>query len=211
MKKILFTIGISALLVACANRSNEEVTPVNWNTEVTVLSPKDVILQPDEEREALQSFKEGASAAEKAKAGAYMEWLAKRLRKELRSTGIQVKEVAGQIDLIIPSHVAFGNYQTSLQGNFRGALSSIANLLKEYDQTMIQIIGYTDDVGSVLANQQLSVQRAEKIGAFLREQEIAAERIFSNGVGPDNPVANNATTAGREQNNRVEITIISLQ
>ena len=140
-----------------------------------------------------------------------MDWLAKKLRKELRSTGVQVKEVDGQIDLIIPNEVAFGKNQTKIKTSFVDPLSAIAELLKEYDQTMIQIIGYTDDTGSVLMNKQLSLQKAEAIASFLREKEVLSERIFTDGVGPENPVTTNATVAGREQNRRVEISLIGLQ
>ena len=210
MKKLLFALGMTTFLVGCVNHKEENLQVAEWNSEVVVVPPENIVLQPDEELEALKKLPEIAQN-DKVEVGAYMDWLAKKLRKELRSTGVQVKEVQGQIDLIIPNKIAFGNNQTKIQNGFQDPLSAVAKLLKEYDQTMVQIIGYTDDAGSVLANQQSSQQRADAIADFLREQEVASERIITDGAGADNPIANNATAAGRALNRRVEITLISLQ
>ena len=211
MKNILFTLGISTFLVACVSHQESDMTPVaNCKSDDNVIPYENMVIQPDEEREALQSFKPVPQVSN-VKSDSYMDWLAKKLRKELRSTGVQVKEVSGQIDLIVPNKSAFGNNQTKIQSGFKEPLSAVARLLKEYDQTMVQIIGYTDDMGSVLANKQISADKAEAIASFLKEQGVSDERIFVDGLGSDNPVANNATTAGRELNRRVEITLIGLQ
>ena len=210
MKKLLFTLGITTFLVGCVSHQEENIQPASWNTEVVVVPPENIVTQPDEFREALQKFPE-IPQIDKREAGGYMDWLTKKLRKELRSTGVQVKEVQGQIDLIIPNKVAFGNNQSKIQNGFHDPLSAIAKLLNEYDQTMIQIIAYTDEANSVLANQEVSLQKAEAIAAFLKGQNVLEERIITDGAGADNPVANSATAIGRELNRRIEITLISLQ
>ena len=210
MKKLLFTLGITTFLVGCVSHQEENIQPASRNTEVVVVPPENIVTQPDEFREALQKFPE-IPQIDKTEAGSYMDWLAKKLRKELRSTGVQVKEVQGQIDLIIPNKVAFGNNQSKIKNDFHDPLSAIAKLLNEYDQTMIQIIAYTDEANSVLANQEVSLQKAEAIAAFLKGQNVLAERIITDGAGADNPVANSATAIGRELNRRIEITLISLQ
>ena len=212
MKKMLFMLGISAFLAGCMSEKQEKLnsTPVRWQQDVTVVSPENVIAKPDEEMQALQTFKE-VPAVEQKKSGGYIDWLSKKLRKELRSTGVQVKDVGSQIDLIVPNKVAFGKNVNKIQNSFESALASVAGLLKEYDQTMVQIIGYTDNSGSVLANQQLSSQKAEAIATYLKSQGVSSERIFWDGAGPQNPVGSNETAEGREQNRRIEITLISLQ
>ena len=218
MKKFLFTIGMSAFLVGCIGHENTDtfyvdatgVPTENWNKDVVVVPPEDIITQPDEELEALKTFKD-VPASSKAEVGSYMDWLARKLRKGLRSTGVQVKEVSGQIDLIVPNKVAFGTNQNKIRNDFEESLFVIANLLKEYDQTMVQVIGYTDNTNSVLMSKQISLQKAEAIASFLTEHGVTAERIFTDGAGEQNPLSTNMTSEGREKNRRVEITLISIQ
>ncbi|MGN0919406.1 MAG: OmpA family protein [Alphaproteobacteria bacterium] len=216
MKKLLFTLGMTTFLVGCVASQEEAPQLSDWNqgpdlkTEVVVVPPENVITQPDEFREALKKFPDPIQI-NNTEGGLYMDLLAKKLRKELRSTGVQVREVQGQIDLIIPDKVAFGNNQTKIQTSFQNALLTVTKLLNEYDKTMVQIIGYSDNAGSVLVNKESSLQRAEAIASFLKGHNVHAERIITDGVGPDNPVANNATPAGRQLNRRVEMTLISLQ
>ena len=96
MKRFLFTVGMTAFLIGCvAENKSQDVPLANWKSEVEVVPSENVITQPDEERLALQSFKEVPPARNES--GSYMDWLAKGLRKDLRSTGAQVKEVGGQI------------------------------------------------------------------------------------------------------------------
>ena len=213
MKKILFILGMTTYLSACVQHTNKPQFMDEMeiqNNEMIVVAPENIIIQPDEERIALQKMPEAPQFTE-ANTGAYMDWLAKKLRKELRSSGVQVKEISGQIDLIIPNKVAFGNNQSKIQNGFQDAMGAITNLLKEYDETMIQVIGYTDDSGPVLANREVSLKKAQIIADFLKGQGVLPERIITDGAGADSPVASNATPAGRELNRRVEITIISLK
>ena len=211
MKKILFSLMITTLLTACVQNTSEDllIQSEDADTEVVYLTPQEVTFQPDEEMEVLKTIPELSVQQESDKR--YSEWLAKKLRKELRSTGIQVKEVGNQIDLIVPNKIAFGNNQMQLLADLEESMNSIVSLLKEYDQTMIQIIGYTDDTGSVLNNKELSFKKAEIIADFLKKNGIDSGRIITDGAGSENPVATNATSAGREKNRRVEMTFISLQ
>lgn len=213
MKKILFILGMTTCLGACVQHRDDPKFVDEMeiqNTETVFVAPENIIIQPDEERTALQKMPETPQFT-KADTGPYMDWLAKKLRKELRSSGVQVKEVSGQIDLIIPNKVAFGSNQSKIQNGFQDTMLAIANLLKEYDETMIQVIGYTDNFGAVLTNKEASLKKAELIADFLKGQGILPDRIITDGAGADNPLANNATPAGRELNRRVEITIISLK
>ncbi len=215
MKKILFIFGITLLAGCVAHQSENASVMTNLptdvlNSQVVVVPPENIITQPDEFREALQKLPD-VPRISNDKQESYMGKLSKKLRKELRSTGAQVKEVQGQIDIIVPDKVSFGKNQMTVQNSFQDALSSVAKLLKEYDQTMVQIIGYTDDLGGVLANQKFSLQKANVIADFLKTRGVISERIITDGAGGDNPIANNLIATGREMNRRVEITLISLQ
>ena len=76
---------------------------------------------------------------------------------------------------------------------------------------MVQITGYTDSTGSAALNNSLSLQRANAVANYLRLQGVSADRIVTEGAGSRNPIASNATPAGREQNRRVEIVLLNKQ
>ena len=90
-------------------------------------------------------------------------------------------------------------------------LDSVAKVIKEYNKTAVQIVGYTDNTGTVAYNNQLSWKRAQAVATYLQNRGVAANRLSVTGMGPNNPIASNATAAGREQNRRGEITLINLQ
>lgn len=69
----------------------------------------------------------------------------------------------------------------------------------------VMVHGYTDDRGAAAYNQQLSQRRAKAVADYLASKGIAADKIRSMGMGETNPIASNATAAGRHENRRVEI------
>ncbi|SAL67915.1 OmpA/MotB domain-containing protein [Caballeronia arvi] len=77
--------------------------------------------------------------------------------------------------------------------------------------TKTQISGYTDSTGSVESNQRLSQARAESVARYLGARGLQSEQIEAKGFGASNPVASNATAAGRAQNRRVEINVTATQ
>ena len=153
----------------------------------------------------------GIGAATGAAGGGYMDYQAAQLRKELTGTGVQVKEIDGRIYLVMPGNITFDTNQAFIKQSFQPVVISISKVLKEYDKTLVQVNGYTDNTGSDAINNPLSVKRANAIADFLKIQGVAASRIIANGYGSANPIASNATAAGREQNRRVEIVLINNQ
>jgi outer membrane protein OmpA-like peptidoglycan-associated protein len=129
------------------------------------------------------------------------------LRKRLVGTGVQVKKIGNSIQLLMASDVTFATNQSSLRTDFYPTLNSVATVLKKYDNTSITITGYTDNTGGDTYNQELSEQRAGSVGAYLAYQGISANRIFTQGLGKRNPIASNASNAGRAMNRRVVITL----
>ena len=216
MKKRLLVLMMTTFFGACVSHQSEPsisegrgLLPVK--EEVKILSPSEVKTQPDEEYEKLKSVDVAFIPAPQVDAASYMEMLSQKIRNELKGKGIQIKQVESQIDLIIPNKVAFGGNQSKFQPVFETVFSSVAVLLKEYDKTMIQLIGYTDDVGPVLTNKDFSLKKAEIMADFLRQHGIESGRIITDGLGAENPIASNLTSEGREANRRVEMTLISLQ
>lgn len=85
------------------------------------------------------------------------------------------------------------------------SLDRIAALLSDYPRLEIQIEGHTDSVGNEARNLELSQQRAAAVREALIQRGVDGSRMSATGVGPERPIADNASPAGRAQNRRVEI------
>ena len=83
-------------------------------------------------------------------------------------------------------------------------LDGVAQTLTEYNQTVVEVAGHTDNVGSDAYNQTLSVQRATSVANYLMGKGLNQQRFIVTGAGESRPVASNDTEAGRAANRRVE-------
>ena len=110
-------------------------------------------------------------------------------------------------------NTAFTNLEFE-SGKAKIALSSytsmveLANLLKLKPDWKLHIVGHTDNVGNRTTNVRLSKERAQAVADFLIAQGLGEERFIVEGLGPDHPVADNATKEGRKANRRVELEVI---
>lgn len=90
----------------------------------------------------------------------------------------------------------------------KAKLDEVVAHLKELNLEVIIAVGHTDSVGSVAYNQKLSVRRAESVKAYLVSKGVEANRVYTEGKGKSQPVADNKTAAGRAKNRRVEIEVV---
>jgi outer membrane protein OmpA-like peptidoglycan-associated protein len=88
-----------------------------------------------------------------------------------------------------------------------GEIDRVAQILNRYPDTVIKVVGYTDNTGSERYNQTLSEQRAQAVKNALVVKNVQAGRITALGMGESNPVADNGTEGGRQLNRRVAIII----
>ena len=91
----------------------------------------------------------------------------------------------------------------------RGVLNAAAKTLKNYPDLRVRITGHTDNVGQLERNMTLSRERADSVKQYLSDQGVDASRIETRGAGPQEPVADNNTAAGRQENRRIEFNIIT--
>jgi outer membrane protein OmpA-like peptidoglycan-associated protein len=103
--------------------------------------------------------------------------------------------------------VLFATGQSSLRGGATASLDQLVTFLKRYPARNIAIEGHTDNVGSDVSNQGLSERRANAVQGYLVRQGIDATRISASGFGESQPVADNGTSDGRQQNRRVVMII----
>ncbi len=149
----------------------------------------------------------GVGAIAGAGVGAYMDKQEKDLRDDLEGTGVDVIREGDNIQLQMPSAITFDTGQSVIKPAFRPILDDISNTLSQYESTIINIAGHTDNVGTDSSNQQLSVNRASSVRAYMSSHGVIPERILTAGYGETMPIADNTTESGRQQNRRVEITL----
>ncbi|MGV3003214.1 OmpA family protein [Vibrio sp.] len=100
---------------------------------------------------------------------------------------------------------AFAHDSTELTPEAKTSLDQVATYLKDSPETRVDVIGYTDSTGSAKYNQKLSEKRAQSASNYLESQDIDKSRITTIGKGEENPIADNSTKEGRENNRRVEV------
>lgn len=103
--------------------------------------------------------------------------------------------------------IFFDTGKSALKPGAKSTLTRIAAQLKGNENLKIAVEGHTDSVGSAEKNAELSEKRAEAVRDFLVSAGVPGDRITAAGKGEADPVATNKTTAGRQQNRRVELVI----
>ncbi|MFN7176211.1 MAG: OmpA family protein [Thermaurantiacus sp.] len=98
--------------------------------------------------------------------------------------------------------------RAELRPEFRPSLQALAESLRDYPSTFVDVMGHTDNVGSAAVNQRLSEERAQTVANALGAFGVQQARIATRGYGFTLPVASNDTEAGRAQNRRVEIRLV---
>lgn len=164
----------------------------------------------DDRRNAMIGAGIGALAG--AAIGNYMDRTYQNLRERLAGTGVGVERVnQSQIRLIFPADLTFDFDRDAVKGQFVPTLRDTGNILREYDQTTVDVYGHADSVGSDAYNQDLSERRAMNVASVLVQGGVIRQRIAVQGFGESRPIASNATDSGRAQNRRVEVYISAFQ
>jgi outer membrane protein OmpA-like peptidoglycan-associated protein len=121
-------------------------------------------------------------------------------------TGVAVTQTAdNQLKLNIPSDISFDTGRADIKANLRPILDQFAQGLNTQPNTEIRIVGHTDSTGSDAINNPLSVNRAASARDYLVARGVDSRRIAIDGRGAREPIADNATEAGRARNRRIEI------
>lgn len=143
--------------------------------------------------------------------GNYMDRQETALRARLDETGVRIVRNGDNIDLILPGNITFGTDQSNVQPSFTPVLQDVALVLQEFDKSYLEVKGHTDSTGSDQYNYGLSERRAQAVADVLMREGVSPPRVIIRGAGEKEPIASNDTPAGREQNRRVELSIIPLQ
>jgi outer membrane protein OmpA-like peptidoglycan-associated protein len=149
----------------------------------------------------------GVGALAGAAVGQYMDRQEAKLRAQLQGTGVSVTRNGDSITLNMPGNVTFRTDSADLNPGFYDVLNSVSLVLKEYDKTILEVAGHTDNTGSDEYNQALSQRRATSVAQYLESHGVNAQRVMTVGAGETHPVASNDTADGRQANRRVELSL----
>ena len=116
------------------------------------------------------------------------------------------------VKVTFDSGILFATNSSTLNAASKSSLSQFANVLKTNSDCDIAIFGHTDNTGNDAINNPLSMKRAQAVADYLKTQGVNTVQIKSvEGQGSTNPVADNSTAAGRQQNRRVEVYMYASQ
>ena len=212
MKKISVLIASMSVLAACTTinpyTGQSQTSKAGWGTAIGAATGAAT--------GALVSNNHGAGALVGGLAGAavgggvgyYMDTQEAELRAELASTGVSVIRDGDNIRLVMPGNITFKTDSADINAGFYSTLNSVAKVLNKYDNSTVMVMGFTDSTGADTHNQMLSQSRANAVAAYLQGQGVKSTRFEILAMGASNPIADNSTATGRQQNRRVEIKII---
>jgi outer membrane protein OmpA-like peptidoglycan-associated protein len=146
----------------------------------------------------------GAGAGSGALIGRYMDKQEADLKKV---KGAKIERQGDQLVVRFNSAILFDTNKAVLKPQSQKDLTEFANVLTKYPETDLVIEGHTDNKGKKARNQELSVQRADSVVAFLGSRGVGRTRMTGRGYADERPVAPNDTDAGRQKNRRVEVQI----
>ncbi|MCS3555248.1 MULTISPECIES: OmpA family protein [unclassified Sphingobacterium] len=123
--------------------------------------------------------------------------------------GAEVTQAGEGIVVKFDSGILFDFNKSDLKASARENIKNLVSTLNKEQGTDILVIGHTDNVGSLDANQKVSENRANAVRAFAVSQGLASSRIRTEGRNFSEPLESNDTEAGRAANRRVEIVIVA--
>ncbi|MCL4169596.1 UNVERIFIED_CONTAM: hypothetical protein GTU68_028524, partial [Idotea baltica] len=132
-------------------------------------------------------------------------------RTDLAGSGAQIVNQGDRLVVVLPEAITFETNSTSIKSSLLSPLAEISTSMNKYPNTVIQVLGHTDSVGSADYNLGLSQRRASAVASVLISGGVSSQRVTTVGMGETAPIASNDTEAGRQANRRVEINIFPTQ
>jgi len=139
--------------------------------------------------------------------GHYMDKQAEEIRRDIKDA--KVERVGEGIKITFNSGILFNVGSDKLRPVALRNVGQLAVILNKYKKTEILVEGHTDSTGPEAANTVLSENRSASVARTLKAKGVKGSRITTNGYGATQPVADNSTVDGRQQNRRVEVAIFA--
>jgi outer membrane protein OmpA-like peptidoglycan-associated protein len=142
--------------------------------------------------------------------GYRMDQQIRELREQTAGTGVDVSEVEGAILVNLPDGVTFATGSATISPGFRAVLDDLAGSMVQYPNSLIDVYGHTDTVGSATSNQALSERRAQAVANYLSSRGVNSARVRWMGFGETSLKVPTGDNVNEPLNRRVEIKIIPL-
>jgi len=139
--------------------------------------------------------------------GNYMDKQAEEIERDIE--GATVERVGEGIKITFDSGIMFDFNKSALRPEAQENLTNLSVILNKYEDTDILIEGHTDATGTEEYNLELSKRRAESVANQISMEQVSATRFTIMGYGEVQPISDNSTTEGRQENRRVEIAIMA--
>lgn len=146
-------------------------------------------------------------AAVGAVAGNILDRQAQALQQSLTNPDIRVVNHGSYLQVVMPDGILFATNSAAVSGPAQQDLYAVARNLNQYPNSRVEVIGHTDNTGTVAINQDLSQRRAQSVAGILAAAGVNQGRLSAAGRAATQPIASNDTAQGRAQNRRVEILI----
>jgi chemotaxis protein MotB len=141
--------------------------------------------------------------------------LVKNLSREVEKGQLQVRQYKDMLTVDLAEKIFFDSGRATLKAGGKDVLKKVGDALKGYQDKVIRVVGYTDNVpvaeslqDKFPTNWELSVARATNVVRFLQDVGVPPQRMVASGRGEYDPVASNDTSEGRRKNRRIEIMLI---
>ncbi|GAA0543839.1 outer membrane protein OmpA-like peptidoglycan-associated protein [Rhizomicrobium palustre] len=140
--------------------------------------------------------------------GKYMDDQETELRQRLRASGVSVRRDGDDIVLVMRNDILFDVNSSDLDPDAIHTIAAVAEVLRHYDKTLIDVDGFTDTTGSYDYNMGLSRSRAVTVARVLADNGVASARISPRGFGETELAVPTGDNVNEPRNRRVEIRIV---
>ncbi|WP_420838914.1 OmpA family protein [Aliiroseovarius sediminis] len=129
------------------------------------------------------------------------------LRQSIDNDRVQIVNTGNELIVTLPQDILFATDSSQVGPALQSDLRAVAQNLRAYPNSVVEVVGHTDNVGNADYNLALSKRRAASVASVLLSNGVPSSRVVTIGYGEDRPVASNLNEYGRQQNRRVEIII----
>lgn len=209
----------SVVMSGCVSKSKFEKLEANKNQEVANLQQEKTSLQQqiaalEEQKTTLEEQKTTLQTSSQEHQAQY-DALVQKLSTEVEQGQLKVRQYQNMLSVDVAEQIFFDSGRAALKGSGKAVLKKVGEALKSYEDKIIRVAGYTDNVPIAKSmqnvyptNWELSVARATNVVRYLQEVGVSPERMVASGRGEYAPVASNDTAEGRQKNRRIEIMLI---
>ncbi len=210
MLKPVAALTALALVAGCAGEptASGNQVPIGAAAGAALGAAAGLLVGGNDRRNALVGAGVGLLAG--AAVGDYLRRQEQQLNEDLAGTGATVVNTGDSLLVTLPDAVTFAVDSSTVQPQFMGPLTDMAQTLRTDPRSVIDVMGHTDSTGSDAYNQALSERRAQSVANVLASRGVNRDRLVAYGFGETQPIASNETVDGRQANRRVEIRITPL-